>query len=130
MSSGYAGTRGGDHSLKVNFGSALAVLAESQPYLAALELLLSSSGSDHVVSRVTELICQKIEGDGFWPELGAALTSLPLSPDASFTSMECGGIERYTNCAGAPCYRLRFGEGRNVTCVLRRCTRGATDEAP
>jgi len=31
--------------------------------------------------------------------------------------MACGGGERYTNCNGAPCYPVVFGEGRNVTCT-------------
>ena len=118
----FAGARDGSNAVKVNFGSALAVLGESQPYLKALSLLLENKNSESVVSRVTELICRKVAGEGFWPELEADLTSLPLHPDTSFTSVACGGVERYTNCAGAPCYDVVWGEGRNVTCTCPMVT--------
>ena len=119
----FAGARGGASAAKVNFGSALAVLGESQAYLEALSLLLENTRSESVVPRVTELVCRAVAGAGFWRELGADLTSLPLHPDTAYTSVACGGVERYTNCAGAPCYDgLAWGEGRNVTCTCPMVT--------
>jgi hypothetical protein len=79
--------------------SALAVLAESTDFRAALRALTTATARDAVaaagddddddgrasaVPAATERMCQALEAGRVWKELGASLVSLPLSPDPAW----------------------------------------------